>query len=268
MRFIVWMFLFVMVMGAVSSCSKRQGTVEGHVDNLGMVDQSDIEVQLSEAGIIAAEALTDGQGNYYVPQIDPSGYEAYLEHGDPGPGTPDTLESSTRVRWRRSPAVEFIVEGGLVAEPEDLTRYTLYQARLTSNDALAGFLFTRAANKQNALVAAPDSADIFVTRNGNTGVSFGTVGHTSILDIGTDSLGVRSAVPGGGFQETYSFALAADCIGNNYVVRCRNGRYAKLQILNAGVDSPAGDTLSYGYITFLSFHMLTDSTHFPAIPHD
>jgi hypothetical protein len=107
-----------------------------------------------------------------------------------------------------------------------------------------------------------------VTRNGATGISFGTSGQVSILDVDADSLGVGSAVPVGGYQETYSFTSADDCVGNNYVVRCRNGKYAKLHVLDAGVDSPAGDTLAYGYLTFLSFYMLDDSTHFPAIPPD
>jgi hypothetical protein len=218
--------------------------------------------------VIVAEALTDGHGNYDVPQVEPGDYEVYLKDGDPGPGTPDTLRSSMRVRWRRSPAVQFFVEGGLVAEPADLARYTLYQGRLASYDALAGFLFSRAASGQNPLVSTISSADFFVERNGDEGVSFGTPGYASILDVGSDSLGVGSSIPAGGFQESYSYSPAADCIGRNYVVKCRNGKYTKLSILDAGVDSPAADTLDYGYVTFLSFYMLTDSTHFPAIPED
>jgi hypothetical protein len=255
-------------MGLQPGCTKRQGSVEGHVENLGMVDQSDLEVQMTESGVIVAEALTDGHGNYDVPQVEPGDYEVYLKDGDPGPGTPDTLRSSMRVRWRRSPPVQFFVEGGITAEPNDLVRYTLYQARLASYDDFAGFLFSRAANKENPLVSAVSSADFFVERNGPEGVSFGTPGYVSILDVGSDSLAVGSSVPAGGFQESYTYLLAADCIGKNYVVKCRNGKYAKLSILDAGVDSPVADTLNYGYVTFLSFYMLTDSTHFPAIPED
>lgn len=266
MRWIQLILVLFLVVGMIAGCTKRQGSVEGHVDNLGMVDQADIDVQVSEAGMIVADALTDGYGDYYIAQLQPGDYEVYFKYGDPGTGTLDTLESSTKVRWRRSPTVSFFVEGGLVAEPEDLTRYTLYQARLSSYDALSGFLFLKAADKASALVADEDSADIFVARNGQTGVSFGTMGYSSIVDAGTDSLEVGSAVPGSGYQESYAYANAVDCIGRSYVVKCRNARYAKVHILDAGVESPTGDTLAYGYITFLSFYMLTDSTHFPAIP--
>jgi hypothetical protein len=268
MRLVVCLFLLITLIGAISGCSKRQGSVEGHVENLGMTDQSEIYVQMTESGVIVAEALTDGHGNYDIPQIEPGDYEVYLKYGDPGPGTPDTLKSSMRVRWRRSAAVQFFVEGGLIAEPDDLIRYTLYQARAASYDTFSGFVFEKAANKESPFVSASSAADFFVERNGSTGVSFGTLGYASILDAGADSLGVGSPVPAGGFQETYSYSPASDCIGKNYVIKCRNGKYAKLHILDAGVDSPTGDTLDYGYVTFLSFYMLTDSTHFPAIPPD
>ncbi len=247
-------------------CSKRQGSIEGRVRNLGMADQSDIVVQMTEGGMIVADASTDGNGDYEIAQIEPGDYEVYLKYGDPGAGNQDTLKSSTRVRWRRSPTVAFVVEGGMVANPDDLTRYTLYQAKLSSYDVLAGFLFANAADKVSPLVGLPDSADFFVTRNGTEGVTFGTAGYASLADAGTDSLEVSSPVPVGGYQDSYSFATATDCIGGNYVVKCRNGKYAKLHIFDAGVESPTGDSLSYGYVTFLSFYMLTDSTDFPAIP--
>jgi hypothetical protein len=261
-------YLAVLATGTLvlCGCSKRQGSIEGYVRNLGMVDQADMVVQITESGMIVADASTDGNGDYEIAQIEPGDYEAYLKYGDPGAGSQDTLKSSTRVRWRRSPSVAFAVEGGLIADPDDLTRYTLYQARLSSCDVLAGFLFANASNKVNALVALEDSADFFVTRNGQDGVTFGTTGYASVADAGTDSLEVSSAVPAGGYQDSYSFATATDCIGGNYVVKCRNGKYAKLHILDSGVESPAGDTLAYGYVTFLSFYMLTDSTHFPEIP--
>ncbi|MFQ5905932.1 MAG: hypothetical protein ACE5JA_05110, partial [bacterium] len=163
------------------------------MNNLGMVDQSGITVQVTESGTIVTDADTDGDGNYFIAQIGPGEHEAYIKDGDPGPGTPDTLKSSTRVRWRMSPAVSFIVEGGMATYPDDLSRYTLNQVKLSSWDSLGGFLFMNAANGMNPLVAQESSADIFLRRNGNSGVSFGTTGYQSIFDAGNDSLEVSSA---------------------------------------------------------------------------
>jgi len=231
-----------------------------------MVDQSGITVQITEEGTILMDVDTDSDGDYFIAQVNPGDHQAYIKLGDPGPGTPDTLKSSTRVRWRRSPSVSFIVEGGLATYPDDLTRYTLYQAKLSSWDSLAGFVFMNAANSTDPLVVQEDSADIFVKRNGDSGVSFGTTGYQFIFDVGDDSLEVGSAVPGSGYQETYSFSNAPDCIGGNYVVKCRrNGRHAKIHILDADLEHPFGDSLSYPYITFLSFYLMSDTTDFPPI---
>jgi len=251
----------------VCGCTKKQGSVEGHVDNQGLISQSGIAVQISEEGKIIVDADTDTDGYYTVNQIEPGSYKVYIKDGDPGPGKFDTLKSSARVRWRRSPSVSFNVEGGLIAVPNDLIRYTLHQAKLSSWDSLAGFAFAKAVGGMDPFVPQEGSADIFVKRSGDFGVVFGTTGYESILDIGDDSLEVGSAVPASGYQESYAFQNIPDCKGTNYAIKCRNGRYAKIHIFDADDESP-WDSLAVPYIAFLSFYQMDTTAGFPPIPSD
>ena len=265
MRLYSCLLALLLGVSCLCGCTKKQGSVEGHVDNQGLISQSGITVQISENGEIITDADTDFDGYYTVSQTEPGSYEVYIRDGDPGPGTFDTLKSSARVRWRRSPSVSFNVEGGLIASPDDLIRYTLHQAKLSSWDSLAGFAFAKAVGGMDPFVSQEGNADIFVKQSGDSGVAFGTSGYESIIYVGDDSLEVGSTVPGSGYQERYTFQNTVDCVDSNYVIRCRNGRYAKIHIFGAGLENPT-DTIPFPYITFLSFYQMDTTAGFPPIP--
>ena len=161
--------------------------------------------------------------------------------------------------------MSFNVEGGLIASPDDLIRYTLHQAKLSSWDSLAGFAFAKAVGGMDPFVSQEGNADIFVKQSGDSGVAFGTSGYESIIYVGDDSLEVGSTVPGSGYQERYTFQNTVDCVDSNYVIRCRNGRYAKIHIFGAGLENPT-DTIPFPYITFLSFYQMDTTAGFPPIP--